>query len=573
MMKKLLRIQLDKKTYQFEDLDSHYQEFGGRGLTSAIIAHEVPPTCDALGPENKLIFAAGILAGTSVPNSGRLSIGAKSPLTGTIKESNAGGTAAVKLARIGLQAIVIEGNSDKLLTLHITADNVTFETAEQLDNLGNYDTIAYGREKYGDKVSAITIGQAGQMGLTASGISVTSPDFHPRMAARGGLGAVMGAKKLKAVFIDHTGESVVPPINKEEYRSALKKYVSGLSTHPLVGGLKAFGTPLLVNMINEMRAISTKNYSQGRFEGAENISGEKMVETMADRPNSKTTHRCTSGCVIGCSQVYTDREGKPIVSGIEYETLALMGANCMIDDLDIIAYMNKICNDIGVDTMDIGGAVAVAMEGGLLDWGDGAAALALVGEIAEGTENGKMIGNGCHFTGTKLGVSRIPTVKKQCLSGYDPRILKGTGVTYATSTMGADHTCGNALPSPANPDYNPSSSSGQAEVSQFLQHYFAAVDTLGMCLFAMLPPLDIPELQQAVADCVTAMQGIPPEEGYLLQIGAKVSKIEREFNTKAGFDEKSDRLPSFFSQEPLSPNGEVFNVTEAELDTVYRYNS
>lgn len=569
-MKKLLRIQLDKKSYQLTDMESQYQNLGGRGLTSTIIANEVPPTCDALGPENKLIFAAGILAGTSVPNSGRLSIGAKSPLTGTIKESNAGGTAAAKLARIGLQAIILEGNSDDLVALHITSDGVQFESAEQLDKMGNYDVIAYGREKYGNKVSVISIGSAGQIGLTASGISVTSPDFMPRMAARGGLGAVMGAKNLKAVFIEDTGGSPIKPLNDELYQTSLKTYVKGLSAHPLIGGLKAFGTPLLVNMINEMGAISTKNYSQGQFDGAEKISGEKMVEIMGSRPNSEATHRCTSGCVIGCSQVYTDKEGKPIVSGIEYETLALMGANCMIDDLDIIAYMNRICNDIGVDTMDVGGAIAVAMEGGLLNWGDGEAALNLVREIAEGTEHGKMIGNGCHFTGKKLGVTRIPTVKKQCLSGYDPRVLKGTGVTYATSPMGADHTCGNALPSPANPDYNPSAATGQAPVSEFLQNYFAAVDTLGMCLFAMLPPLDMPELQQAVADCAAAVQGLQAEEGYLLQIGAQVSKVEKAFNSKAGFDKTSDRLPSFFRQESLAPGGQVFDVAEAELDSVHQ---
>lgn len=219
--------------------------------------------------------------------------------------------------------------------------------------------------------------------------------------------------------------------------------------------------------------------------------------------------------------------------------------------------------------MDIGGAVAVAMEGDLLDWGDGEAALALVGEIAKGTENGKMIGNGCHFTGEKLGVSRIPTVKKQCLSGYDPRVLKGTGVTYATSTMGADHTCGNALPSPANPDYNPSSSREQAPVSQFLQRYFAAVDTLGMCLFSMLPPLDMPELQEAIAGCAAAVQGDTPKEDYLLQLGALVCKMEKEFNNKAGIDNNADRLPSFFTEEKLSPSGEVFDVSEEELDSIY----
>lgn len=219
--------------------------------------------------------------------------------------------------------------------------------------------------------------------------------------------------------------------------------------------------------------------------------------------------------------------------------------------------------------MEVGGAIAVAMEGGILEWSDGKAALALIREIAQGTERGKMIGNGCHYTGKKLGVSRIPTVKRQCLSGYDPRILKGTGVTYATSTMGADHTCGNALPNPTNPDYNPSSATGQAPVSQFLQYYFAAVDTLGMCLFAMLPPLDMPELQDAISVCAAAVQGSNLDDKYLMKLGEQVLRIEKQFNNKAGLDTMEDRLPSFFSKEPLVPSGEVFDVTEEELDSVH----
>ncbi|MFV0438697.1 MAG: aldehyde ferredoxin oxidoreductase C-terminal domain-containing protein [Desulfopila sp.] len=568
-MKKILKIQLDTKTFQFVDIAERYRGLGGRGLTSAIIAGEVAADCDALGPKNKLVFAAGILAGTSVPNSGRLSIGGKSPLTGTIKESNAGGTAAVKLARLGLQAVVVEGCSDELVTIHLSKDGVRFESVAELDNQGNNATIAYGRQKYGEKIGVISIGSAGQQMLTAAGISVSSPDFMPRMAARGGLGAVMGAKRLKALFIDDTGGRAVLPRDQALYQARLKVFVSGISAHPLVGGLKALGTPLLVNMVNELGALTTKNYSQGQFDGAEKISGEKMAEIMASRPNAQATHRCTSGCIIGCSQVYTDEAGIPIVSGLEYETLALLGANCLIDDLDTIARMNAVCNDIGVDTMEVGGALAVAMEGGMLEWGNGEAALSLVKDIARGTRNGKMIGNGCHYTGEQLGVSRIPTVKRQCLSGYDPRVLKGTGVTYATSTMGADHTCGNALPSPANPDYDPSASTGQAPVSQFLQRYFAAVDSLGMCLFSMLPPLDMPELQDALAGCVAAILDVPLEEGYLVKLGQQVNETERCFNEKAGFDRTADRLPLFFSQEKLAPTGHLFDVSPEEMDTVH----
>ena len=242
-----------------------------------------------------------------------------------------------------------------------------------------------------------------------------------------GLGAVMGSKNLKAVIVDDTGAPGIEVSDAATLKTAAADLTKGMLTHPLMEGLKVLGTPLLVNMINGAGCLPTKNYSMGQFEGAEKISGEYMAETQAKRPNSQATHRCMTGCVISCSNVYTDENGKEIVSGLEYETLGLMGSNCMISSLDDIARMNRLCNDLGLDTMDVGAAIAVAMEAGLLPWGDGKAAYALIEEAGKGTEKGLMIGNGCLFTGKKLGVKRIPTVKGQSLAAYDPRVLKGTG--------------------------------------------------------------------------------------------------------------------------------------------------
>ena len=568
-MRKILRINLSKRRFEISALPDVYRNLGGRGLSSRIITQEVPPDCDALGEANKLVIAAGILAGTAVPNSGRLSIGAKSPLTGTIKEANAGGSAAQKLARLGIQAIVLEGVSDELTLIKVDRNGVAFIPAANLSMVGNVSCIEYCRMSYGDAVGVISIGPAGEMGLKAAGVSVTSPDFLPRMAARGGLGAVMGAKRVKAVIIDDTDGESLPIKDKALLKASVKAFTQGITAHPLIGGLKLFGTPILVGMINEMGAITTKNYSQGTFAGAEKISGEYIAELTKQRPNGQPSHRCMAGCVISCSNVFTDENGEVVVSGLEYETLALMGSNCLIDDVDVIARMNAVCNDTGVDTMDVGGAIAVAMEAGMIPWGDGKKALALVEEIARGTDAGRMIGNGCRFTGEKLGVERIPVVKGQCLAGYDPRVLKGTGVTYATSTQGADHTCGNALPSPANPDYDPGAARGQAPVSQFLQRYFAAIDTLGVCLFAALPPLDIPELQKHLVDCVGAVLDESLGEGYLMRLGGMVVAEERKFNEAAGFRKQDDRLPGFFSREALPPGGGVFDVSETELDQVH----
>ena len=570
-MSKLLRVNLSELNAHIEDLPNEYQKLGGRALTSGIISREVPPLTDPLGAENKLIFSAGILAGTTVPNNGRLSVGAKSPLTNTIKEANSGGAAAQKLARLGFQAVVIEGRAKELTSLKIDNNGVTFLPAASYRELGNYEVIERLKKEFGNRIAVISIGPAGEWKLKAASVAITTPDFHIRVAARGGLGAVMGSKNLKAVIIDDADTDKVEVKDRAKLKEASTALTKGVLAHPIPGVWKELGTANLVMPINSFGCLPTKNYSFGQFEGAEKISGEYLAEILKKRPNGQSIHRCMDGCVINCSNIYTDEKGEVIVSGLEYETIGLIGSNCMIDDLDIIARINRVCNDLGIDTMEVGGAIAICMEAGLLAWGDGKAALQLVKEIGKKTEKELMIGNGCKSTGEKLGVKRIPHVKGQCLAAYDPRGLKGTGVTYATSTMGADHTCGNAIPNPANPDYNPSASTGQGPVSQFLQSYFAAIDSLGLCLFASLPLLDIPELQKNLIDCVSAKLGTPLDENYLINLGVSVLKAERKFNEAVGFTKMDDRLPRFFSEEKLLPSGNVFDVPEEEIDGVHKF--
>jgi aldehyde:ferredoxin oxidoreductase len=570
-MRKILRINLVTQQSEPEDICSSYINLGGRALSSRIISEEVSPMADPLGQENKLIYSPGILAGTSIPNSGRLSVGAKSPLTGGIKEANSGGDAAQKLAKLGIQAVVIEGRAEELTLLKIDKNGVRFIPVNSLRGLGNYGLIERLRGEFGNNIAIISIGSAGEMKLKTASVAVTTPDFHIRMAARGGLGAVMGSKNLKAIIIDDTGCERVEVKDKTQLRRASRALSKGILSHPIVGAFRELGTPAMVMILNSYGALATKNYSLGQFSGAEKISGEYIVELMKKRPNAQPTHRCMSNCVINCSNVFTDENGEVIVSGLEFETIAVTGSNCMIDDIDIIARINRVCNDVGVDTMDVGGAIGVCMEAGLLAWGDGKAALNFVKEIEKATEMGKMIGNGCKFTGEKLGVKRIPHVKGQCLAGYDPRGLKGTGVTYATSTMGADHTCGNATPNPANPAYNPSAPTGQGPISKFLQTYCAAMDSLGLCLFASLPLLDIPELQIHLISGVSAVIGEPLDENYLITLGTSVLKSEKKFNDAVGFKKEDDRLPLFFLKEKLLPSGNVFDVPEEEIDSIYKF--
>ncbi len=569
-MQRLLRIDLDKQSYLFEALSGKYDKLGGRALSSQIINQEVPPTVDALDSQNKLIFAAGILAGTSFPNTGRLSVGAKSPLTGGIKEANAGGNAAQKLPKLGVQAIVLEGSADQLTTLKINSEGVSFISADPIKGLGNYQTIEDLKNEHGDKVSIISIGPAGEKKLKAAGVSVTSPDYHVRMAARGGLGAVMGSKNVKAIVIDDSDSQKVEIVDKDTFKKATSNFTKGVLAYPMIEGLTALGTPLLVNLINGMGCLPTRNYSVGQFDKAQQISGEHIAGLMATRPNSVPAHKCMTGCIIGCSNVFTDEKGEVIVSGLEYETLGLVGSNCMIDDVDMIAKINWACNDIGVDTMDVGAGLALAMEADILKMGDAQGALSLVNEIREGTDNGVMIGNGCKVTGETLGSKRIPHVKGQSLAAYDPRGLKGTGTTYATSSMGADHTVGNAIPNPLS-QYDPNSPDGQAEMSGFLQIYHAAIDSMGLCLFASLPALDFADIQGQIVQSISALYGEPLDKDYIKQLGITTLKAERAFNDKAGFIKEDDRLPQFFKEEPLLPSGNVFDVSDDDLDKVNRF--
>ena len=567
-MAKILRVDLTSRKSSWEEMPERYKGLGGRGLTSAIVAAEVPPKADPLGPENVIVFAPGIIAGTSLPNSGRLSVGGKSPLTGTIKESNSGGSAARKLARLGISALVLRGKSADPVTIRITKDGVAFRPASTLWGMGNYAAVERLKAEY-PGTGLITIGPAGEKMLKAAAVVVTSPDYLLRTAARGGLGAVLGSKKVKAISVDDTDGPGVAIAAPKPFQAASKAVTDGVMKHPLTDGLRAFGTSLLVGMMNEMGGLSTRNFSTGRFAAAEKIGGESLAAALSGRKGANSNHSCMVGCVIQCSQVYTGGKGEFVTSGLEFETLGLVGSNCEIGDLDAIARIDRACDDIGLDTIDVGAAAGVAMEAGRIPWGDGARVLEVLESIRMDDPLGLLIGNGCAVTGKALGAARIPVVKGQSLSAYDPRVLKGTGVTYATSPMGADHTCGNALPSPANPGYDPGSPSGQNQVSEFLQSYFAAIDTLGMCLFASIPILESPDLQRELTRAVGAILGVELPEGYLQELGRSVVVAERAFNRLAGFGPGDDRLPGFIRKETLSPGGNVWDVPDEDLDKMF----
>jgi len=560
-----------------EEVPEAYAGLGGRALTSAVVNAEVPPLCHPLGEANKLVIAPGLLTGTAAPCSGRLSVGAKSPLTGTIKESNAGGTAAQKLARLDIAGIIVEGKpaDGKFFTLNISADGVKLKDASELKGLGNYDTVAKLCEQHGEKVSVISIGQAGEMKMSAASIAVIDPENRPtRHAGRGGMGAVMGSKGLKAIVINDAGTSRPPLKDAGAFRAASRKFAQLLAAHPVTGEtLPTYGTNALANVINEAGAYPTRNFSEGQFGNIDSISGETQRETIIARGGSPK-HACHPGCVIQCSGIYLDKDGNYLTKQVEYETVWANGADLEIDDLDAIAMMDRLYDDYGLDTIETGVALGVAMEAGVKEFGDAQGAIELIHEVGKGTPLGRILGNGAAVTGQAFGVSRVPVVKRQGLPAYDPRAVKGIGVTYATSTMGGDHTAGYAVAPnvlKVGGDIDPLSPEGQVEMSRNLQIATAAIDSTGLCLFVAFCVLDEPDANDAIVNMLNARYGTNLTGDDVTELGKRILKTEREFNAAAGFTNTDDRLPHFFKTEKLAPHNAVFDVPDEELDTVYNF--
>jgi len=576
-MDKIFRVNMTDLTTTVEDVPAEWAGLGGRALTSTIVATEVDAECHPLGQFNKLVFAPGLLSGTAAAQSGRMSCGAKSPLTGGIKESNAGGTTAQQFARMGIKAMIIEGmpKEDKFYSLHITKDGVTIAEESALLGSGNFAVIDAMVEKYDKKIGVITIGLPGELKMASANISVKDPDGKIRSHGRGGLGAVMGSKKIKCITIDDSGGGKVPIADPDKFRTAAKIFAKSLLDHPVSGeGLPTYGTNILINILNEAGGLPTKNFRYGQCEHHEKISGETMHETIVAR-GGKHKHGCHAGCIIQCSQVYVDEAGIYVTSGFEYETIWGLGANAMIENLDDIAKCDNIMDDIGIDSIEGAVLLATAMEAGVIPWGDGKECLRVLrDEIGKGTPLGRILGNGTASVGKAYGLVRVPVVKGQGIPAYDPRSVKGIGVTYATSTMGADHTAGYTIATnilKVGGYIDPLKKEGQVELSRNLQIATAAVDSTGMCVFIAFPALDIPESFTALIDLINAAYGLSLTADDVTELGKKILKIEHDFNKGAGFTNQDDRLPEFFTYEPIPPHNAVWDFTDEEIDEFWNF--
>lgn len=574
MVNKILRVDMDKLEVNFENVPEDYKALGGRGLTSTIVADEVQPDCHPFGPKNKLVLAPGIVTGTNAPSSGRISVGSKSPLTGGIKEANAGTSFGQMLGRLGIKAIVVQGQVEGYHLLKITKDGAELLDAGEWSGKGLYEAFEGLHDEFGERIGICGVGIAAEMLGANSGLCFNDLEGRSsRYAGRGGLGAVMASRGLKFIVVDEEGAPGVEIKDKESFERGKEKLTEALREHDVTrpgGALNSYGTDVLINIINEARGLPQRNWSSGYDERSSKVSGETKAEEIEKRGGTRP-HPCHPGCIIQCSEIWTKPGGEDPVGVLEYESVWALGPNCGIYDLDVIGELNRDCNDLGMDTIEAGNTIAVAMEGGLAEFGDGEKALELFEEIRKGTPAGRILVNGAEFTGRALGVTRVPTVKGQAMPAYDPRPIKGIGVTYATSPMGADHTAGYTIAPEimgVGGDADPRDVE-KADLSRNLQFATAALDATGYCLFTAFAILDIPEGLEGIVETVNGVLGTDLTTDDVPTIGQQILETEREFNKAAGFTKEDDRLPEFLREEEVPPSDEVFNVSDEELDKVY----
>ncbi|NPV70186.1 MAG: aldehyde ferredoxin oxidoreductase [Firmicutes bacterium] len=568
-MGRTMRVNMQALSVTEDVNNGGHSGLGGRGLTSRIVLDEVRATCDPLGPDNKMVFAPGLLGGIALTSAGRLSVGGKSPLTGGIKEANAGGIVGNQLARLGISAIVVEdrpSGKDDWYLLKVDRNGGTLLPAGDIVGLGTHATVARLQERFGKKAGICCIGQAGEKRMRAASVAVTDILNQPnRHAARGGLGAVMGSKQLKAVVVDDSGASRRTGADDEALKREVAAFAKAIIDNPKTKNQALYGTASIVKACNSIGIFPTRNFSSGQFEHALELTGEKIYEICTGRGGEgNPTVSCMNPCVIKCGNIFPDALGKQVVSTLQYETIGLMGSNLGMTNLDAVAVLNALCNDIGLDTIEMGAALGVAAEAGLLEWGDVQQAARLLKEVAEATPVGRVLGQGAAVTGAVFGVERAPVVKGQAMPAYDPRSLKGNGVTYATSPMGADHTAGNAFGS--RDKVNQLQAAGQVDLSRGLQVFAAMLDSLGLCIFARQPVLEDPTM---LVNMVNYLYGWTWTKETLSDLGRKTVGFELEFNRRAGFTRADDRLPDYMYTEKLPPHNVVFDVTDEEMAQVW----
>lgn len=554
MDEKLLRIDMTKLEVTEEPFPEEWKYFGGRGLSAKILLKECDPTCDPLGPDNVVVIAPGVLSGSVAPTSGRMSIGGKSPLTGTIKEANSGGQAGQKLSRLGYRAAIVTGqaaNRDTCYKVVVDQEGFSIVEAPELKMLRTYACSEKLQESHSDRAVYLMVGPAGELGLTGASVAMTDEGAtHPaRHAARGGLGAALGVKGLKALVVDDSGTKARLPQDMPTFKTTVKRISDEHKEGPQI--FKT-GTSTTLPVANMLGTLPTKNRRQMSFEHSDKLDGARIQENFESRGGGM--HHCMTGCIVSCSNVVHGPDGKYVTSALEFETLALCGSNCEIGDLDIVARMDRLCDELGLDTIETGGAVGMVMEAGKLDWGDGEGALALMEKIDQGDALAEAVGHGVCAVAKMFNIDRVPAVNGQGIPAWEPRTLNATGITYATSAMGADHTAGLLIMVPEG--------LSEAQASQEAQLINALCDSSGFCQFQQPKIDDIRELYGA-------MYGAELSFEEAADLGWQTLQDEWEFSRKAGFGPEQNDLPQWCREEAVPENGAVFHATKEEIMSVF----
>ena len=560
-MRNYLDIDLNTQQITSRTLEGEEFAIAGRYFIAKTLLENDVAGVDPLGPDNPLIFSAGPFAGTNFSNANRLSVGAKSPLTGGIKESNSGGTFGFALGQLGIFGFTLHGISDEWVVIRIPKEGeITFESAAPYMGKGNIEAAAMLHEKYGAKVSVGLCGPVGEYQGLVAGISFSDDENRPvRLSARGGIGAVMGSKKVKAIVVD---KAKMPPMkDRKKVMAGVKEYNRLLGQSDPVQALNTHGTAMVGDLTNTLGGLPVRNFTAGAVDtgdGPLKVGGNYIHDLNSSRGGT-VSHACMPGCMIKCSNIYVDEDGNDMVSPLEYETIGLMGTNCGLTHPDDIARVNAVANDLGVDTIETGAMMAVLMDGGEGEFGDVDFMLEVLDDLRQGNERGKILAEGTARVGEHYGVERVPVIKKQAISAYDPRVVEVTGVSMMFTAQGADHTTGN-LPSF---QCDGKSVAELVEASFRAQVNSAVADSLGLCVFGR----SVTDTNlQLIADAINGAYDVGIEPAFFENMGRQTLVLEKRFNELAGFTEADDELPDFFSAEPLAPSNKVARLNSAEVN-------
>ena len=552
---KLARINLSTGEIKVEklDLELAHKFIGGRGLGTKILYDEGVATVEPLSPENKLIYITGPMTGAAAPSTGRYMVVTKSPLTGMIACSNSGGIWGAKLKHAGWDAIIVEGQAPEWTYISIEDDKIQLLDAREYLGMMSEEMDTKLKEKHGPTASVLNIGPAGEKQVLLAAIM----NDKDRAAGRSGVGAVMGSKKLKAIVVKSSRIKLDNIADEEALKEATKKAMDVLMANPVTSsGLKQLGTAILVNIINNVGSLPTRNWQESYYEQAEDISGEALAEKYLVRPGA--CYRCP----IACGRIIN--VNGHVTGGPEYEPLWAYGANCGNNDLNVIDECNMLCNEYGLDAISTPCTIAAAMElyqrgaikeedcaGVPLEWGSTKALVEWTKRMGNPeTELDWLMSSGSARLCEHYGMPEISmSVKKQEMPAYDARGIQGIGIAYATSNRGGCHVRGymispEVLGLPQQLDRTVTDD--KAAWAKTFQDLTAVIDSMGHCLFTSFAMG-----AQEYTDLLNAATGTNWTVEQVLEIGDRIYNIERMFNKAAGMKPEDDRLPKRLLNDPI----------------------